>query len=214
MKNLLYKELRLAFNPLYILFLLLPAMVLIPNYPYLVGFIYIPISFIYIFNGGRENNEMYYTCLLPVKKTDIVKSRFISIVIYEALAVIIAIPFIYINGIMGMHNAAGCQANWALLGEVFLMFGSFNIIFLTKFYMTGIKTGIPFLWASLVSVILAEVVDIMMVTVPFLKENVNVSIFASQTGQLITFFIGLAIYALFTLISYGISRKEIQKVEL
>lgn len=215
MKNLLFKEFKLNFSPLYILFMLLPAMVLIPNYPYLVGFIYIPISFIYIFNGGRENSEMYYTCLLPVKKTDIVKSKFLFVIIYELMSLIIAIPFLYINGIIGMNNTAGCQANWALLGIVFFMYGIFNLIFLSKFFKTCVKTGIPFLIASLTSIICAEIIDVMMIVVPFFKDNINVSILSNNIlGQLLILIIGIIVFAAGNLVAYSISKKEINKVEL
>lgn len=215
MKNLLFKEFKLNFSPFYILFILLPAMVLIPNYPYLVGFIYIPISFIHIFNGGRENSEMYYTCLLPVKKTDIVKSKFIFVIIYELMSVIVAIPFLFLNGVIGFHNEAGCQANWALLGIVFFMYGIFNLIFLSMFFKTCVKTGIPFLTASITAILLAEILDVLMIAIPFLKDNINVSIISGNvSGQLAVLLIGIIIFISANLLAYSISKKEIGKVEL
>jgi len=41
MKNMLYKEFKLALHPTSIIFLSLSAMVLIPNYPYYVTFFYV-----------------------------------------------------------------------------------------------------------------------------------------------------------------------------
>lgn len=68
MKNLLTKELRLTATILSYLFILFAVMTLIPGYPILVGAFFICLGIFYSFQLGRENNDILFTVLLPVKK--------------------------------------------------------------------------------------------------------------------------------------------------
>ena len=82
MKALLYKEFKLAMHPICYLFIFLfPFMVLIPNYPLAVGFIYIlscyPILFLGA-NKGQQSNDLLFSTLLPIRKKDIVNSKIIK----------------------------------------------------------------------------------------------------------------------------------------
>lgn len=73
MKNLLYKELRLAIHPTMCIFLAMPLLMLAPNYPYYVVFMYTCLAIYFTFLIGREQNDIFYTAALPIKKTDVVK---------------------------------------------------------------------------------------------------------------------------------------------
>ncbi|MEG2624491.1 MAG: ABC-2 transporter permease, partial [Clostridia bacterium] len=93
MKNLFYKECRLAAHPTSILFLLLSAMLLIPNYPYLVVFFYTSLAIFFVCLAGRENHDIFYTLSLPVAKRDIVRARFAFSVVLQLAQILIAVPF-------------------------------------------------------------------------------------------------------------------------
>ncbi len=58
MKNLLYKEFRLASHPAAFLFLGLAAMMMIPNYPLTVTFFYPCLGAFFICLNGRENRDV------------------------------------------------------------------------------------------------------------------------------------------------------------
>ena len=60
MKQLLYKEWRLAMHPTALLFLGLSLMLLIPNYPYYVTFFYTTLGIFFICVNGRENRDITY----------------------------------------------------------------------------------------------------------------------------------------------------------
>ncbi|MDD4596245.1 MAG: hypothetical protein PHQ30_06030, partial [Candidatus Izemoplasmatales bacterium] len=70
MKNLLYKEFKLATHPTTYLFLSLGLMLLIPSYPGYVSFFYVSLSIFFIFLSGRENRDVFFTVSLPIRKTD------------------------------------------------------------------------------------------------------------------------------------------------
>ena len=64
MKNLMRKELLLAMHPASVLFLLLSAMLLIPNYPYYVICFYTCLGTFFICLTGRENRDIEFTAVL------------------------------------------------------------------------------------------------------------------------------------------------------
>jgi hypothetical protein len=214
MKNLLYKELKLSLMPVNVFFLASCLFILIPSYPYSMSFIYIGVGLIQMFNLGRENNELFYASLLPVRKSDIVKSRFVTVIALELTQVVLSIPMIYINAVIGIKNNAGLEANWALLGEGLFMFGVFNLIFLTMFYKSGVKTGVPFICSFIPMLVLGEISDIILGFIPGIKELTDVSPLEGGWAQYVVFIGGLVICSLMTLVAYKASAEEAKKIEL
>ena len=73
MKTLLYKQLRLACHPMTPVFCLSGIMLLIPNYPYSVAFFYVTLGLFFTFLNMREQKDIYYSALLPLRKRDTVR---------------------------------------------------------------------------------------------------------------------------------------------
>lgn len=144
MKNLIYKEFKLVSHPTTYLFLAMCMLMLIPNYPGYVGFIYICLSIFFIFLAGRENKDVFYTVLLPVRKRDVVKARCMMIAIIELVQISLAVPFAILNNLLyhNIGNQAGIDLNVAFFGFSFVFFAVFNITFLPIFYRTAYKTGL------------------------------------------------------------------------
>lgn len=146
MKNLLYKELRLALHPTTPIFLLLSAMLLIPNYPYYVIFFYTTLGLFFITINGRENHDLLYSMLLPIPKREIVRTRILLAVLIELAQVLLAIPFALLRyRINPEQNAAGSEANLAFFGVALLLLGLFNLVFFPRYYRDTNRVGIPFL---------------------------------------------------------------------
>ena len=89
MKNLLNKELRLATSPLAWLFLIFSVMTFIPGYPILMGCFFVCLGLFQSFQNARESNDILYTVLLPVRKADAVKAKYISVCFFEILALLL-----------------------------------------------------------------------------------------------------------------------------
>ena len=66
MKNLLYKEFRLAIRPSVYIFFALAALLLVPSYPYYVSFFYLMLGIFLTFKTNRAENDIFYSALLPV----------------------------------------------------------------------------------------------------------------------------------------------------
>lgn len=208
MKDLLYKELRLSLHPTQVIFLLFAAMLFIPSYPYYTVFFYSGLSIFFTCLTGRENHDIYYTCLLPVKRSDAVKSRICFAVIFQLLEIILCIPVILIKKSLPMpQNPVGMEANAAFLGLSLVLLGIFNITFFPQFYKNILKVGIPFVISGAAIFGYILIVEAMCHVVPFFKDIDSVSS-EHLSARLAVFGAGAAIYVLLTLAAYKLSVKN------
>lgn len=93
MKNLVYKEFRLASHPTNYIFLSFAFMLLIPNYPYLVSFFYTTLGIFFMCLSSRENHDLEYSLNLPVRKRGLVGARILTVCVFELLTIVATIPF-------------------------------------------------------------------------------------------------------------------------
>lgn len=130
MKELLNKELKLVLHPTNILFIPLAFMLFIPNYPYLVIMFYTCLGVFFMCQFGRENNDVFFTMMLPVEKHKTVLARIISVSLLELLEIAVCVPIAFLRAkIMTPVNAADLDVNITLFAFFFMIFGVFNIIF-------------------------------------------------------------------------------------
>ena len=123
MKTLLYKQLRLVCHPMTPVFCLFGGMILIPNYPYSVTFFYVTLGLFFTFLNMREQKDIYYSAILPIRKRDTVKASVLFAVLVEVLSVIITALFCALSAQLqpGKDNAVGMDGNLMLLGAGFLI---------------------------------------------------------------------------------------------
>ena len=164
MKALLYKTFRLVCHPMTLVFLFFGVMLLIPSYPYTLTFFYVMLGLFFTFLNGREQKDIYYSALLPIRKRDTVRASVLFVLAVELASLLIAVPFavlsVRINPLGG--NAVGLEPNAALFAAALLLYALFNGIFLPAFYKTAYKVGVSFLKAvipvSLVMIVLEALV--------------------------------------------------------
>ncbi len=215
MKNLLYKEFRLALHPAAALFLGLAAMMLIPNYPLSVTFFYSCLGVFFISLGGRENKDILYTMLLPVKKRDLVKARFSMVVLLQIAQAVLCVPFFFLRQLYPPQgNVVGMDANLALLGFGLVIMGLFNLVFFPKFYRDPSKVGVPFLLGSVVVFLAISVTEALPHFVPFVQNRLDTALFQFVPEKLLTLLAGAALYALFTVLAYRSSAKAFEKLDV
>lgn len=215
MKNLLYKEFKLAAHPTIYIFLAFGAMLLIPSYPYYVAFIYTCLAIFFVFLSGRESKDVFYTVSLPIRKRDVVKARCCMVALVELAQIIVAIPFAIIRfKIIPQVNMAGIEANVAFFGFVFIMFALFNIIFIPMFYKTAYNVGISLLCAGSAVAVYIVVIEVAIQIIPFLKTNLDTSDPAMMIKQLPILIAGIVIFALFMVLAYKKAAKRFEAVDL
>lgn len=149
MKNLIYKELRLATPLLTFLFLAFSLMTFIPGYPILCGAFFISFGIFQAYQLGREDNDILYSVLLPISKRDVVKGKYISAVILQLAGFSLCAVFTLVR----MHFVADApvyesnfmmSANLVFLAFMLLIFAAFNLIFIGGFFKTAYNIGKPF----------------------------------------------------------------------
>ena len=149
--TLLKKEWKLVMMPVPLLFLLLSALVLVPNYPYYVTFFYTTLGIFLMLQSARENRDLYYMALLPITKREMVKARFLLVLSVEGLQILVCIPFLLLRASYGeLKNAVGIEANIAFLGLSLVLLGLFNRVFLPMHYKNAYDLGKPFVVSSAV----------------------------------------------------------------
>lgn len=219
MNNFLRKEIKLCLSPINYVFLLFATMMIVPNYPCYVAFLYIGLSSFFVFNNGLINKDLQYSMVLPITKKDIVKSRCILIAAYEIVFFILTVPFSILRyTILGLNNEAGIEANFAFYGLCMIMMTCYHFVFFTKYYKKANKPGFPLLMAGLTMFVLYFLFEFPI----WMKNMVNIEYFkvmdsvapADLVKQLPIFGVGLVIYIFGWLLTYKKSAAIFEKVDL
>ena len=214
MKTLLYKQLRLACHPMTPVFCLSGIMLLIPNYPYSVAFFYVTLGLFFTFLNMREQKDIYYSALLPLRKRDTVRAAVAFTVLVELLSVVITALFCLLSAKLqpSKDNAVGMDANLMLLGAGFVLYGVFNLVFFVCLYRSGYKVGAAYLKANLAlwpMMLLAEALP----HFPSLMWLNRVDAQASLRQIPILLF-GIAVFAVLTILAYRRSARLYERVDL
>lgn len=217
MKNLLNKEIKLAASPLSWLFLVFGLMALIPGYPILVCAFFICFGVFQSFQSGRENNDILYTVLLPVRKTDTVKAKYAFTSLIQMLGLVVAAAATLLRMLL-LPDAAPyavnpmMNANQAFLAYMLLIFAAFNVIFLGGFFKTAYKFGKPFVLFIIVSFVMVGVAEVLhrMPGLTFLNAT------APLTDPVMWGILGAAavIYLIATLLSCKVAMKRFERVDM
>ena len=199
MRRLLIKELRLALHPAAVLFLMLSAMLLIPNYPYYVIFFYTTLGIFFISLSGRENQDLFFTLLLPVRKAQAVHARIALAVLLELSQLLLAVPFAVLRGYLDMPgNLVGMDANLAFFGLAAAMLGLFNYVFFTRYYRRPEKVGAAFLQGTVALALFMLCAEVCVHTVPFFRDRLDTPDPAFLAEKLVVLAAGAVVYAVLT----------------
>jgi hypothetical protein len=213
MSNLLYKELRLAAHPNLFVFTLLGVLVIVPAYPYGMIFMFGCIAVCATFMYGRETNDIYYTALLPIKKRDVVKAKFLLVFCVQMVQILVSLPFAFLRVyVLPEGNPAGIEANVAFYGFGLIIYTLFNLVFMTQFFKTAHKAGKSFLLALIptIPIVLAMEAIAHFPGLAWLDSVAREDMFR----QLPILLIGIAVYPIGIWIAYKLSAKRFEYVDL
>ena len=210
MNRLLTKELKLFAAPLTYFFLAFSLMTLIPGYPILMGSFFVCFGIFQSFQLGRETNDVLYTVLLPIKKSDAVKARFEFVVLIELMgfvlmAILTAVRMTVLSGAAPYVQNPFMSANPVYLAFVLIIYAAFNLIFVRQFYKTAY---IIFIVAALIITGIAEALHYL----PGLSFLNAVSGEGMTTNYLILA-AAAVVYALVTYLAYKASCYSFENVD-
>ena len=214
MKNLLYKELRLALHPTAVLFIALSAMLLIPNYPYYIIFFYTSLGIFFICLTGRENHDIFYSMTLPVPRRQIVGARFLLALILEGAQLAAAIPFALFRQSLPLPpNLVGIDANLAFFGSSLILLGIFNYVFFVSYYRAPDKVGRSFIFSSAAMLVYILAAETAVHALPAARE-LDTPDPTRLGAKLILLALGAVIFALLTGLAYRRSVRLFEKIDL
>lgn len=216
MRTLINKEFRTVIKPYELIFLLMPILMLIPSYPYIVGMGFVIQGIFLYFNETRTNNDILFTALLPVSRNRIVGIKHFGVCFLEITTLLIAIPFACLSSyvVNPGGNPVGMDANMTLFGIVLIGFALFNIITLPNYFKTTYKIGFPILGGLIAFVLFYVVFEIIVAVVPSLSTTLDGVVGDTAIYRAIVLIVGVVAYVCATIASYKMSCKNFDKVGL
>ena len=216
-RKLLGKEIKLAASPLSWLFISFSLMAFIPGYPILVGAFFICFGIFQSVQSGRENNDILYTVLLPVSKTDAVKAKYhftvmIQMIAFALSSVFTLLRMLFMTQATPYVNNPMMNANQAFLAYMLLVFALFNWLFLCGFFKTAYKFGLPFILFIIFSFLLITAAEALHFIPGLAYLNATDTI--RDTNLWIMLAAAFAVYALGTSISCKVAMKRFERVDM
>lgn len=148
MIHLLYKEWRLAVHPVVYMFCLMGALTLVPAYPYGMVFFFGCLGLFFTCQFARENADLFYTMMLPIRKRDAVKSKCLLFVSVELIQLMATVPFAVLRRwALPDGNPVGIEANAAFFGFGLVIYTIYNFVDLIVLFRSGYQVGKAFLAA-------------------------------------------------------------------
>ena len=213
--KLLKKEFKLCLHPTGPLFLMLCTMILIPNYPYAVSFFYVTLGVFFICLTGRENHDAAFTAALPVSRKQMVRGRIGMVCCLEMLDLLAVGLMLWVKSLIGYTpNQAGMDANIALLGEGFIVFGLFNLLFFPNWYRNINKVGVPFLLASVAVFVYIVLAIVSTYAIPFVRDCLDTQDPAFLKEKLLFIAAALLLFLCAMWLSMKASVKRFERVDL
>lgn len=217
MKNLLIKDFRLSASALTYAFLAASLMTMLPGYPILMGAFFICLGIFHSFQDGRETNDILYTVLLPVPKSDAVRSKYaftstIQMLGFFVMVILTIVRMTLLGDAKVYRSNALMNAGPLFLAFVLLVYSAFNFVFLRGFFTTAYRIGIPFLFFCILTVILVTIGE-------SLHFFPSLSFLNVPSGERIGLQISILcasalVYALTTWISCLLSIRAFEKLDL
>ena len=149
MKSLVKKEFSLAIPPLTYVFLAFALMSFIPGYPILCGAFFTCLGIFQGYLSAREAGDIYFSLMLPVRKKDIVRAKYISVMILEGISLLLMCVFTFIrmtylsSSPVYLTNVM-MAANPLFIAFALMVYALFNTVFLGGYFRTGYNLGKPF----------------------------------------------------------------------
>lgn len=217
MKNLMRKEIKLAASPISFIFILFSAMAMIPGYPILVGAFFICFGVFQSFQNACANNDILYTVLLPIKKTDVVRAKYgftmlIQMVSFVIMALLTMLRMTVMSDAAPYTANAMMNANQIFLAGNLCVFALFNWLFVGGFFKTAYKVGKPFLIFSVAAFLLIMIAETLH-HIPGL-EFLNATEAMGDVKMWLILLAALIVYILVSVMSLKASVRRFEAVDM
>ena len=160
--NLLKKEITLGNSAQTLIwFICAIGMNFIPSYPVYVGPCYITLAIMMTFALNQSSHDILYTVLLPVRKIDTVKARFLYCGLLEVIVLLASLLIAILKHKLNFpQNKAGIDLTIAYFGLQMIVFAVFNFIFLGNVYKDPLKPGLRYLIAAIMYFVIYAICEL------------------------------------------------------
>ena len=217
MRNIMRKEMKLCASPITYLFILFGLMFFIPGYPVLCGVFFVTLGIFQGFQYAREANDIAFSVVLPIRKKDVVKGKYLFVCFIELCSLILMLAVAIIRMTLlseaaVYRNNAMMNANLFAVGGALVAFGLFNAIFLGGFFKTAYNQGRPFVTYIIVAFLVIGAFESLH-HIPWV-QIVNAFGLEHIGFQLIMLLAGLILFLLMTGLSYRTACRNFEVVDL
>jgi len=216
MQKLLYKEFNLSIHKFYFIIpFLTGALFLIPQWPFFLALMYFFfISVPNILSSYNSQNDNSFSIMMPVKKSDIVKSKILAFTILELTHLATGVIFALLNIALYKTDNFLFDPNPAFFGIAFTMYGLFNIILFPMYFKTAYSYGIPTLTASITVVLYITAVELLVLFNGKIAYYLEGGSAESRIVQWIVLIAGIIIFAALNAAAARMAAKRFEKVNL
>ncbi len=230
MGAILRKEIRLCLNPHIIIMALLSLLVIIPDWPSGVAFIYLLTGVATIFPRALADHDVLYTAMLPIRKTDVVKGKVALVSFVELSAIVLSIPaalvriFVLQPSLLSsyadeaerakeMAYLASVEPNFMAYGTIFFSLGVYALVLFPWYFGNPSKVNWPQAIATLSGSLALALGMGLQAVICSLKGNI-LSDNQYMLAQVLFLLFGIVIYAAGTALAAHWAAKRFAKVDL
>ncbi|MBO7409606.1 MAG: ABC-2 transporter permease [Candidatus Methanomethylophilaceae archaeon] len=216
MNALLVKEMRLSASILSYIFIVFAVMTMVPGYPILCGAFFITLGLFHSFQNAREANDIVYSALLPIAKSDVVKGKYqfammIELAGFLIMAILTVVRMTVFSDAEVYRENALMNANPFFLGMALVVFGVFNMAFIGGFFRTAYKLSpfVTYCFVVFAVIALAEAAH----HFPGM-DALNAFGFDNIILQIVLMLAGAVIYLVLTYVSYRGACRNFETIDL
>ena len=197
--------------------MLFAATALIPGYPILVSALFVCLGVFYSCHGLKEKNDLLYSVLLPIPRTDVTQGKYVFTCAAELAGFLIMAALtalrmtVWADKPMYVNNDM-MPANPVFLAFALLIFSAFNHFFLGGWFRAGLAAaGKPFLSFMAAAVVLVFVGEGLfhIPGLPLLRDRAGIGLLA----QFLLLAASAAVYVLTAVRSCRQSERLFERVE-
>ncbi len=220
MKALINKELTLNTNWWLLIFSILNFLVLLPNFPIAIVFIYAVSFFSQSITNLKYNNDFAFSCILPVSRKNIVSAKIVTIVIQQLILIATLVPAIVIAYAVPqlIYNESISVPNLSLIAIAFVSYGAFNLFAFPMQFAFPNMAKLPVMGGVFLMVAFAFGLSFGIFALGNANPNIAMALNSfSLNGvpyQLLAILVAMLLFALMTFLACIISAKVFEKKDI